>query len=124
MMEENGNERAIAVSLTVKVEEARLQRDEESGLPALVWKLRVAAGGLLWHKQIFTGEETPHIKDNLAHCGIVCSFAELPAQLIKAKDCELEARRTETSLIFVRRLDHNVFAGTVEGQNVAEEIPL
>jgi hypothetical protein len=112
------------------VEEARLKRDDEgSGLASLVWTLRRAEPGaegerVIRFSQVFTPETLPAIRKNLAMCGVVAPMGEVAAHLVRAAGCELELRREGERIEFVRRLDSNVFAGDVEPQRVAEEIPL
>lgn len=111
-------------TLSVRVEEARLKRDEDSRQPALLWQLRRGDGKFIRFEQVFAAEAMDEIKRNLALCGIVCSNDELPSQLVRAKGCELEVKLEGAHVAFLRRLDGNVFAGVIDPQNVAEEIPL
>lgn len=124
MVEEIKSDESAVETLRVKVEDARLKRDEESGQPALQWQLRKADGKIIWHKQVLTPDAMPEIKKNLAMCNIVCSNEELPSQLIKAKGCEIEIQREGKKLSFTQKAGENIFTGILEEQKVAEEIPL
>lgn len=128
MVEDQGTpQEAQTEVFHVRVEEARLQRDENgSKVATLVWRLRIIKGGtgLIWHRQLFAPENLNEIRKNVALCGIFCSNKALPSQLVKAAGCELEIQREDTQVTFTKRLDKGVFTGTIEGQQVAEEIPL
>ncbi len=119
------DERQTAEELfPVTVDEARFKRDDASGLPALQWQLRTGGGEIIWHLQVYREEELDAIRRNLALCNIVGAQADLPEQLVKAKDCVLEVRRVSGNITFVRRLDDGVFTGEISKQDVAGEIPL